>query len=98
MRMIAAFVILILGCGTAWAADPPTPGSVPAKPASTLRLNLNSASATDFARLPGVTPAQARAIAKGRPYRSKEELVTRKILPADLYEEIKTNVFAGHSR
>ena len=98
MRMIAAFVILVLGCCTAWAADPPPAGSVPTKPASDLRLNLNAASATDFARLPGVATAHARAIVKGRPYRSKEELVTRKILPADLYEEIKANVYAGHSR
>lgn len=98
MRMTAFFVILVLGCCTAWAADPPTAASAPAKPASNLRLNLNAASATDFARLPGVTAAQARAIAKGRPYRSKEELMTRKILPANLYEEIKGNVFAGHSR
>ncbi len=98
MRMTAAFVILVLGCCTAWAADPPPAASVPAKPASNLRLNLNGASATDLARLPGMTPAQARSIVKGRPYRSKEELVNRKILPADLYEEIKSNVFAGHSR
>jgi DNA uptake protein ComE-like DNA-binding protein len=96
--MIAAFVILVLGCCTAWAADPATAGSAPAKPASNLRLNLNAASANDFAQLPGVSAAQARAIAKGRPYRSKEELVTRKILPAPVYEEIKSNVFAGHSR
>jgi len=96
--MTAAIVILVLGCCTAWAADSPPAASVPAKPASNLRLNLNGASATDLARLPGVTPAQARSIVKGRPYRSKGELVTRKILPADLYEAIKTNVFAGHSR
>ena len=98
MRMIAAFVILVLGCCTAWAADPPPPASAPAKPASNLRLNLNGASATDLARLPGVTPAQARSIVKGRPYRSKEELVKRKIIPAALYEGIKSNLFAGHSR
>ena len=98
MRMTAAFVILVLGCCPAWAADPPPAASVPTKPASNLRLNLNGASATDFARLPGVTAAQARAMVKGRPYRSKGELVTRKILPAGLYEEIKANVFAGHSR
>jgi competence protein ComEA len=98
MRMIAAFVVLVLGCCTAWAADPLTVGSAPTKPASNLRLNVNGASATDFARLPGVSAAQARAIVKGRPYRSKEELVKRKILPASLYEQIKANLFVGHSR
>jgi DNA uptake protein ComE-like DNA-binding protein len=95
--MIAAFVILVLGSCTAWAADPPPAASVPTKPASNLRLNLNGASATDFARLPGVTAAHARAIVKGRPYRSKEELLTRKIVPESVYEDIKSNVYAGHS-
>ena len=98
MKTIAAFVILVLSCSTAWAADPPAAGNAPPKAASNLRLNLNAASATDFARLPGVTAAQARAMAKGRPYRSKEELVTRKILPANVYEGIKTNVFAGRAK
>ena len=90
MRMIAAFVILVLGSCTAWAADPP-------KPASNVRLNLNAGSAAEFARLLGVGEARARAIVKGRPYRSKEELLTRKIVPESVYEDIKSNVYAGHS-
>lgn len=106
MKILAAIATMALCCTTAWAqpkADPkavapiPSPPSEPvrAKPASTLRLNLNSAKAPELARLPGLTDAHARAIVKGRPYRSKEELVTRKILPADVYEGIKSNLFAG---
>ena len=65
------------------------------KPASNLRLNLNAAKAAELERLPGVDAARARAIIKGRPYRSKEELLTKKILPQAVYEEMKGNVFAG---
>lgn len=65
------------------------------KPVSNLRLNLNAAKAAEFERLPGVDAARARAIIKGRPYRSKEELLTKKILPEAVYEEMKSNVFAG---
>lgn len=82
-----ATAILLLACCTAWAADPPTP--------SNLRLNLNAAKAAELERLPGVDAARARAIIKGRPYKSKEELVTKKILPQAIYEEMKSNVFAG---
>lgn len=116
MKTLAASVILVLGCCTAWAADPPKDAktstkpdtrsdflrseSVKAekKPASNVRLNLNAATATEFARLPGVGDARARAIIKGRPYRSKEELLKKKILPENVYEDIKGNVFAGHSK
>ena len=97
MRMIAAFVILLLGCCAAWSADPPkSPDAIAVKPASNVRLNLNAGSATEFARLLGIGETRARAIVKGRPYRSKEELLTRKIVPESVYQEIKGNVYAGH--
>jgi DNA uptake protein ComE-like DNA-binding protein len=71
--------------------------SVKAEPKapSNLRLNLNAAKAAELERLPGVDAARARAIIKGRPYKSKEELVTKQILPQVVYEEMKGNVFAG---
>ena len=80
--------ILLLASCAAWAADPP-------KPPSNLRLNLNAAKAAELERLPGVDAARAKAIIKGRPYKSKEELLTKKILPQVVYEEMKANVFAG---
>ena len=65
------------------------------KPVSNVRLNLNKDSVAEFAKLPGMTDAKARAIVKGRPYRSKEELVNKKILTAAEYEEVKGNLYAG---
>jgi competence protein ComEA len=65
------------------------------KPASNVRLNLNAASAAEFARLPGVGAAGAKAIIRGRPYRSKEELLKKKIVSESVYEDIKVNVYAG---
>lgn len=62
---------------------------------SDVRLNLNRASVTELAKLPGVGEARARAIVKGRPYRSKEELVKRKIVSDAVYEDIKGNLYAG---
>lgn len=73
--------------------------SVPADKAqarkSGVALNLNSASVGQLAALPGVGDARARAIIKGRPYRSKDELLKKKILPENVYEDVKGNLYAG---
>ena len=52
-------------------------------------LALNSASEDDLATLPGISRADARKIIRGRPYRSKDELVTRGILSSDDYSKIR---------
>ena len=65
------------------------------KPVSNVRLNLNSASAPELAKLPGINDARARAIVKGRPYKSKEELLSKKILTPEVYEDVKGNLYAG---
>ena len=101
MKPLPMFLAALL-CGAivpAAAQQPPKtdPVQAPAekKPASTARLNLNSASAPELAKLPGISDAKARAIVKGRPYKSKEELVNKKILTAAEYEEVKGNLYAG---
>ncbi len=52
-------------------------------------LGLNSASENDLATLPGISPADARKIIRGRPYRSKDELVTKGILTSEEYSKIR---------
>lgn len=52
-------------------------------------LALNSASENDLAALPGISPADARKIIRGRPYRSKDELVTKGILSSEEYSKIR---------
>jgi competence protein ComEA len=44
------------------------------------QLDPNTASTLDLERLPGVTAKTADAIARGRPYRSLQDLVSKKVL------------------
>ena len=71
--------------GAAKAAAAPYTGGV---------VNLNTATKTQLEGLPGVGDANADHIIKGRPYKSVEELLTRKIVQARYYNAFKEHVTA----
>ena len=96
--------------GTAWAQSPqPSPSARPAPAAPAAApvaqapapavplLDLNSASKAELDVLPGIGPVRAEAIIKGRPYRGKDELVRKNILPQGVYDGIKERVIARQS-
>jgi competence protein ComEA len=64
-----------------------------AKPAAAL-IDINSASRDELTALKGVGPARADAIVKGRPYRGKDELLSKKIVPDNVYGDIKDLIVA----
>ena len=57
-------------------------------------VDINSASAEELDKLPGVGPARAKAIIANRPYNGKDDLTQRKIIPANIYNQIKDKIIA----
>jgi competence protein ComEA len=62
---------------------------------SSQQLDINSASRQKLKTLPGIGDAEAAKIMAGRPYYSKTDLVTRKVLPEGSYAAIKYRIFAA---
>lgn len=90
---------LLIGAAAAAAQTPQTaPAAKPApmmtaSPGITL-LDINSASKEQLLALKGIGDKRAADIIKGRPYKGKDELVQKKIVPPAVYADIKDKIIA----
>jgi DNA uptake protein ComE-like DNA-binding protein len=57
-------------------------------------LDINSASAEQLDALPGIGKAYSAAIIKGRPYKRKDELTQKNIVPQATYDKIQDKIIA----
>jgi DNA uptake protein ComE-like DNA-binding protein len=108
-RFFAILIAAIASIGIAFAqapakdakkAEPTTkaaaPAAAPAKADAKKAelIDLNSASEKELATLKGIGEVHAKAIVKGRPYKGKDDLVTKKIVTQKVYDDIKDQVIA----
>ncbi len=57
-------------------------------------IDINTASEAELASLKGIGDVRAKAIVKGRPYKGKDDLVNKKVVPKNVYNDIKDQIIA----
>lgn len=57
-------------------------------------IDINSATEDQLKTLPGIGDAYAKAIVDHRPYKAKNELVNKKIIPKATYNKISKHIIA----
>jgi len=90
-RLIALLVAVLFALGVA--ATP----VFAQKDAPKAKVDINSASPSELQQLPGIGDALAKKIVENRPYKRKDELVQKKVIPGPTYEKIKDRVIAKQS-
>lgn len=101
-RLAAGLVVLVMASGLALAspsagasdAQATKPAASKSAPAAAAKLDINAASKADLANLPGIGDVYSQKIVDGRPYKSKAELLSKKILPKGVYDKIAPLIIA----
>lgn len=99
MKKFLTYFLAVLAITTGLLVAQPAPQSGKGKSqTSTAKtadlLDINSASAEDLDKLPGIGKAYSSKIIANRPYKRKDELVNKKVLPASVYAKIKDMIIA----
>jgi DNA uptake protein ComE-like DNA-binding protein len=103
LAQIAVLIFALSLIGSAGAAQTNEPGTKPeanataaqmSKAAAGDKLDINTATKDQLKSLPGIGDAYSQKIIDGRPYRTKLDLVHKKVVPQATYDKIKDLVIA----
>ena len=96
----AVFAITLIGSSPVWVQSADTKDKAATtsetKKAPTKKepLDINTASVDELKAVPGIGDAYAKKIAENRPYKRKDELVKKKIIPQATYDKVKDQIIA----
>ena len=96
-RVLTAMLALMLFSGLAIAqstASSAAKGAQASEAKAGDLLDINSASKDQLSQLPGIGDVYSQKIIDGRPYKAKNELVQKKIIPQATYNKIKDMIIA----
>lgn len=105
----AVLVVTLMLAGLAGAAEQKTPAAKAAPAAAEKKaaapaavkeepLDINSATDEQLKKIPGIGDEYAKKIVAGRPYAKKDQLKTKNILPAAVYDKIKDKIIAKQAK
>ena len=112
MRRIVLVVVSLLSsvmlAGLSFAADQKAPTAKPAvekkveaaatkAPAEEL-IDINTATEEQLKKIPGIGDEYSKKIIAGRPYAKKDQLKSRKIIPAAMYDKVKDKIIAKQAK
>ena len=99
---LVAVTALVAATGATLAAQTKTPPAAAAKPASTAVVNINTASATEIATLPGVGAKMAARIIEYRqkngPFKKVEELMNVRGIGEKNFLKLKPQLAVGQAK
>lgn len=90
---LVALVVILSAMSLPIQAATKTGTAAAATPAPTL-MDINSATKAQLMTLPGIGEAYSTKIIANRPYKRKDELVSKNIVPQATYDKIKDLIIA----
>jgi DNA uptake protein ComE-like DNA-binding protein len=90
--LLASVIPAVAADKDAKAAPKATAAAAPAKADD--KIDINRAKADELMKLDGIGEARAKAIIKGRPYKGKDDLVAKNIVPQAVYDKISDQIIA----
>jgi len=84
--------------GQAGAKPAEKPAAKTAQATKAPPLDINTASKAELTTLSGIGDAYSQKIIDGRPYKRKDELVSKKIIPQATYDKIKDLIIAKQAK